>query len=176
MIAQQDYLHFKQSMPIAASYDCELLAFLVGGIERRTIWDMIITTYPENDFDDTNAQICRVSQVSSFDGEFVLASGPISYRLDYSSANYSGLAAIQKALLAAGESVTSVPVLVDNDTYIGIVEMDYHLTTPDGYEYRPVLDDNGKLASILVSDSLITENALPIAVEDAQKLIGIKLM
>ena len=171
MIAQQDYLHFKQSMPIAVNYDCELIAFLLTCWDRKTIWDAIIETGGEGE-----EVFGRVTEFSRLNTEIVFGSNSVEYVIGYTPQNYEGLAAIQKALLAAGESVESIPPLTDEGNAVGISGTSYLLTTPDGYPYVPTMGEDDELVALAVGTTLLTENALAISEEDAQKLIGLPLV
>lgn len=170
MIAQQDYLHFKQSMPINASIDCELYAFLVGGIERGTIWDMIVFT-PSNGY----------SRVVNYDGiSGVISMGVITvdnYREDYSSANYSGLAAIQRALLAQGETVSYIPDCGVDGDYLVNDQTDKFLSI-NGKKIKVTLGgpDELTITAVTISDEDAPEGSLEITDEDAQKLVGGKIV
>lgn len=177
-IANQDYNIVKATPGIAnIGVDAHSLGELKRYFLQGTIFDVII---------DVDGELRRVMATDGGDFHIAESGGSSSISVEnYSVEQYEGLAAIQQAALAQGETITMIPRL-----YFGLIEgvdeIGVSLDDSAGIAY-PIVDEEGNVYSASIESETITAvqktqrapqyvwegSPLVVPFEEVQKLVGL---
>lgn len=158
----------------AVVYDAEALGQLAGHVERGTIFDVLV----EKATDDTDG----LTRVLNVGGEFpylflYLFSAPdasvMPLQIEYNPTQYSGLAAVQKAVGAT----TEIPELATNDDFLIETTEGRFICVGDKF-VSATKDDDDKAIAFAITDTSPTAGTdyINISADDLQKLIGLPIL
>lgn len=179
-VAQQDYLRIAPKIGRGIDRDAAGLARIKQLMQRGTIFDAQITTFFEQDTEDSG-DIGRVlysfadTNLSIYDGY----NGEIlTLTLSHTAEQYEGLSAVQLAEDDyLGEVVTVLPKLSISNTFLNDAEQAVIICVDD-CKLIPTAS-GGNLASLSISQDKVdpdNDDFVNITWEDAQKLIGLPII
>lgn len=174
-IAQQDYIRVAPKIGRGLNDDAVALAQLAGHLERGTLFDVLLSDYPEN------GSLTRVAffvtdtrQIGFIDSDDFSVS---AIAVNFSEKQYEGLSAVQLAIDEYTHGPEqALPLLTTQGQWL-MEDNDSIFICVDGYKLD-VDTNEGKLMRLSISQNKPdpdNDDWVNITWEDAQKLIGLPI-